>query len=70
MSVLKKDLIQGSVVFVLFVTEAFFHYSIGKTGKIKFVAPSRKDFFRICMVVFVFSVLSVALTKMIEYLIN
>lgn len=62
----EKDFTVGIVVFLLFLIEAIFHYSVGKSGSIQFMVPSATDFARMGGIVFAFSVLSVLVTKAIE----
>ena len=57
------------ITFVTFVIEAILHYNIGKTGRISFrYLPGRKDLWRIAVVVAFFSVISEAVSILVNRL--
>ena len=55
--------------FVLFTTEALLHYNIGKNADSKsyhIYCPSLHEFFKICLVVFIFSVLNTIIVNFLS----
>ena len=57
----KVKLIVPIVTFTLFMTEAFLHYNMGvnkDSDDNKFVFPSKKDTFKLAVVVGIFSILN------------
>ena len=61
-----ESLLQFTITFILFYSEAIIHYNIGKTNTFGFTIPPLKQQAMIISTVFTFSLLSSIITNVLE----